>query len=789
MARQLINNTPADSGLGDTLKVAFDKVNAMTLELYATDSSFGDAIDLINTTLATLNDDTSLLYHKHAIYQIQGLQAALNSKVSSSTYINDMMAVTASIQAINDSLSDIIVILNSKVEEAPFSGITYGRRDGAWVQITGGTGGSQSLGQTLLIGNYTDGTNIIVDNTDAIELKNGSLLKKGTYDFGGNGGISRICSVGYEDMWQSGFRHVFDNNGFIRNSTNCFDIVPDASFDDTLRFKIGSRWTLDNGDTYECSDATTGAAVWSLVTIGNTGNFVPYTGGTKDVVLSANSITANDGFQSAWTYGQFQVGIPTFGIESNRLFSFNTAGDNVDYAATTQVEISASLPSGIFMRSNTDILDEPVNTKTSQLSIQGDTAQLASSFEGNSNAFTIFPTFTESNQKVVSNGGFQSIFQTGYGYFGTQFSTANRQFNFLDTGDGIEFYSGITVQIAANVEEACYMLYNDDRIGGSSLYVRSNILFQSSDLTNTNEVQIDSNQLSTNKKIFTGEGFEGNYVQFNTAASETSAVGKLKWNDTDGTLDLGLKGGNVTLQIGQEQLVRVVNKTATNITLQESAYQAVRVTGAQGQRLKVDLALATNDLNSAETIGLVTETILNNQEGFVTTSGLVNKINTTGSLQGETWADGDTLYLSPTVAGRITNIKPSAPNHLVIIGYVVYAHVVNGKIYVKVDNGYELDELHNVSISAATNNQVLTYESATGLWKNKDTASAFTGGTVSGPTRFTNGLTANTFSATSITTPTISASSISATTINTINIVNNDIDYLMLTSFRTFYSY
>jgi len=206
-------------------------------------------------------------------------------------------------------------------------------------------------------------------------------------------------------------------------------------------------------------------------------------------------------------------------------------------------------------------------------------------------------------------------------------------------------------------------------------------------------------------------------TQFNFTGLTNS--GRFTWNDVDGTADLTLKGGNVTLQVGQEQLVRVVNKTATNITLQESAYQAVRITGAQDQRLKVDLALATTDALSAETIGLVTETIANNQEGFVTISGLVNKINTTGSLQGETWNDGDILYLSPTTAGRITNIKPSAPDHMVIIGYVVYAHSNNGKIFVKVNNGYELDELHNVNITGATAGQVLQYNGTSSIWENK----------------------------------------------------------------------
>jgi len=230
----------------------------------------------------------------------------------------------------------------------------------------------------------------------------------------------------------------------------------------------------------------------------------------------------------------------------------------------------------------------------------------------------------------------------------------------------------------------------------------------------------------------------GNLEFDNTPTNIPTAAGSMYYNDTDGTLDLKLKGGNVTLQIGQEQVVRVVNKTATNIDLLESNYQAIRITGAQGQRIKVDLAQATNDVLSSETIGLVTETIANNAEGFVTTSGLIRGINTTGSLQSETWLDGDILYLSPTVAGRITKVKPTAPNHLIIIGYVISAHITQGTIFVKVNNGYELDELHNVKITTAANNNVLAYTSATDIWENKtvETALGYTPYNATNPTGY-----------------------------------------------------
>ena len=204
-------------------------------------------------------------------------------------------------------------------------------------------------------------------------------------------------------------------------------------------------------------------------------------------------------------------------------------------------------------------------------------------------------------------------------------------------------------------------------------------------------------------------------IAFDQTPTGTAGVGIMRWNNTDGTLDLGLKGGNVTLQVGQEIVARVVNKTGADLL--ESNYQIVRISSAQGQRLAVQLAQANNDLNSADTIGIVTETIQNNQEGFITILGQVKEINTTGSLQGETWVDGDVLYLSPSVAGKITNIKPSAPEHMVVVGYVEYAHAQHGKIYAKVQNGYELEELHDVAPLPYINKGVLYRDTATNLWK------------------------------------------------------------------------
>lgn len=228
----------------------------------------------------------------------------------------------------------------------------------------------------------------------------------------------------------------------------------------------------------------------------------------------------------------------------------------------------------------------------------------------------------------------------------------------------------------------------------------------------------------------TDTGFKGNYLDFNTSSTALSAIGRLKWNDQDGTLDLGLKGGNVTLQIGQEQVLRVVNKTGA--TLNEADFRAVRIRdvsegGSQGNRLAVKLAQGNSDADSATTIGIVTETIADNQEGFITTSGNVSNIDTTGTKSfggSETWNAGDILYLDPINAGYLTNVKPQAPNHTIIVGWVINKHQNQGKIFVKVDNGYEIDELHNVKITTIADKDVLIYNNTLGVWENKSILNA-----------------------------------------------------------------
>ncbi len=125
----------------------------------------------------------------------------------------------------------------------------------------------------------------------------------------------------------------------------------------------------------------------------------------------------------------------------------------------------------------------------------------------------------------------------------------------------------------------------------------------------------------------------------------------------------------ISLQVGQEEYIRIRNVTGSTITNGSPVY----ITGAQGQHTTVDLATATEELKS-EAVGIATHDIENNSFGYITTFGLVRGINTNA------FTEGDELFVSVT-DGELTNTSPIAPNYKTSVGHVVVAGN-NGSILV-----------------------------------------------------------------------------------------------------------
>lgn len=234
-------------------------------------------------------------------------------------------------------------------------------------------------------------------------------------------------------------------------------------------------------------------------------------------------------------------------------------------------------------------------------------------------------------------------------------------------------------------------------------------------------IAITSGQVSDGvvKSLFGQQGVITalSYAALDTTASITPSTGQIAWDSTEGAIKSGLLGSSVQALLGVDSHIRVYNPTGQNMV----KGQAVVANGSSGTRLSVTFGLGTTDANSAETLGVVAESITNNQQGYILTKGLLKPVDTNA------FNEGDILYISSITPGALTNVRPIAPNHAVRIGYVIKKAGANdGIIYVDPLNGFELGELHDVYTSSVTNNDFLVYDGTDGRWENYTAANART---------------------------------------------------------------
>jgi len=170
----------------------------------------------------------------------------------------------------------------------------------------------------------------------------------------------------------------------------------------------------------------------------------------------------------------------------------------------------------------------------------------------------------------------------------------------------------------------------------------------------------------------------------------------------------GPDGRPKTLSSAIKLVSLVRNQTGATLTKGTVVY----INGGSGNKPTVTKALATSDATSAQTYGVLQADIANNKNGYVVVIGSLEGLNTSA------YAPGTQLYLSSTVAGTWTSTKQLAPAHLVYVGIVVRQHVNQGVVEVKIQNGYELDEIHDVQIISPSNGDTIVYNSASQLWKN-----------------------------------------------------------------------
>lgn len=241
--------------------------------------------------------------------------------------------------------------------------------------------------------------------------------------------------------------------------------------------------------------------------------------------------------------------------------------------------------------------------------------------------------------------------------------------------------------------------------GGASGAVTVSLSASITGLTNVQTTNLTASHV-------TGTDLKIDYIDFNTATTNPAfSTGRLHYNVDSGDLSYDTIVNGVTMELGQQTVVRVKNASGSPI----NKGKLVRVNGGAGANPLIATASWENDNNSANTLGMVMQTVADQGFTFVLLNGVIQDINLTAA----TYTEGDILYLSSS--GDYTKVKPVAPKHIVRIGEVVRAQQNNGVAFINIQNGYEIDELHNVSASSPSNGDLLIYDSALSLWKSSKT--------------------------------------------------------------------
>ena len=196
------------------------------------------------------------------------------------------------------------------------------------------------------------------------------------------------------------------------------------------------------------------------------------------------------------------------------------------------------------------------------------------------------------------------------------------------------------------------------------------------------------------------------YLQFNTGATVTPAVGKIWW-DGGTTLNLGMTT-NVTQKVGEDQFFYV--KASSAIT----KGQVCMFTGAVGASGVITVAPATGITDGSYIVGIAAESIALNAFGIVQSVGVLRNVDTSA------YADGDILWYNPAVTGGLTKTKPSAPNVKVQMAAVLNGGSAGGgSIQIRVTSGSELGGTDsNVQFGTLSNNDLIQYDSTAQYWKN-----------------------------------------------------------------------
>lgn len=347
-------------------------------------------------------------------------------------------------------------------------------------------------------------------------------------------------------------------------------------------------------------------------------------------------------------------------------------------------------------------------------------------------------TFALSNASITKGGAGRAIESVAptlllNSYFGATGSVGNYSTNLNISGSGI-YYAHltsliptlkVTVTTGTPLDELHGNIYATN-ISASSLTGAINIpnvaYTNTQNIFSTNQTITGSLFLTNNVSAsnITSSCVYTNYVDFNTSIYNNpppppAQLGRVFYNGSNGDISTYLDANGLILNNGQQLVQKCQNKT-TNIITKGTV---VHLSSSDGQYdiPRINTADWSNDNMSANTLGLTMQDIAVDGTGYVIVQGVLTGLSL--SELPSTPANGQILYLSSS--GLITNVKPTAPKHSVAIGQLIAkADTANNKfVYVSIQNGYELNELHDVSASnGKSTGDLLAWDNSNAVWKN-----------------------------------------------------------------------
>lgn len=202
---------------------------------------------------------------------------------------------------------------------------------------------------------------------------------------------------------------------------------------------------------------------------------------------------------------------------------------------------------------------------------------------------------------------------------------------------------------------------------------------------------------------------DGTYQPFGTYVTSVTGTSPITTSGTT-AITVGIDQAAITgaTAATNAEVVRFFVKNTTGTTIPKGS--AVYVSGATGDNALISLASATSDPSSSKTLGLTAAAIDNDAFGYVIEAGYLTNIDTSATTAGAA------VWLGNTPGSIVFVSPPAEPSHAVYLGVVVRVQAINGSILVKVQNGYELDELHDVSAASPSDADIIQYKTSSGLW-------------------------------------------------------------------------